>query len=113
MKDVTLPDINDISVPSSANAGTSINVSMTCFDNIMISNATVKWWFGGEDPTVMGLVPNDGVYLYSIDIPIESFGTLYVTFSVSDTVGNTVISDRYSLTIIEFVEEILDEEPER
>ncbi len=111
VKDVTPPEIHNISIPSSADAGTSINVSMTCFDNIMISATSVKWWFGGEDPTVKDLVPNDGIYLHSIDIPLESFGTLYVTFSVSDAVGNSITSGRYSLTIIEFVEEILDKEP--
>ena len=99
------PTLEDLKVPVSVNAGSVVNVSVEAYDNICIKKITLTWWIGGSEPRdiPMELVGNQ--YLTSIKVPLEAFGTLYLTAKVRDGSDNTIISDREDVLIIEHIPE--------
>jgi hypothetical protein len=102
--DTIIPEISNISIPSSAEAGSKINLTIEAVDNIGITNTSATWWFGGEKAFTSSMKREGNVFSVSVDIPITSFGTLYLTFEVRDLSGNVLVSERYGILIIEFVE---------
>ncbi len=111
--DAIPPEILNVGIPSSVLAGNTLNVTMDCWDNIGITNASASWWFGGEEAQRRILEPDGGRCNLTMDIPLDSFGTLYVSFKVEDGAGNIVDSERYSVMVIEFIPEPPEEPEER
>lgn len=99
------PTVEEIWAPSSVNAGDDLSVSVDVNDNIGIKSVCLCWWFGGSKPVNVTLDQNDGSYHGSIRIPIDAYGTLYLSVKVRDTNDNVVTSDRKNVAIIEFIPE--------
>jgi hypothetical protein len=105
VSDAIKPRLYSKVVPSSVNAGSSLNLSIEVDDNINIRSVSLCWWFGGSDPVNISLEKDGGNYQASIDIPLEAYGTLYIIFKVRDSSDNIFTSERENVHIIEFIPE--------
>jgi hypothetical protein len=94
--------IEEFSVPDSGNAGSDIRIELRAIDNIGIDKVILKWWYGGSAPTEVMMESQNGEYQTTIGIPIDSFGTLYITAEIIDLSGNSVTSERKDVFIIEY-----------
>jgi len=108
------PTIDDIDVPSSVDAGSTLNVSCRVSDNIRVSRVCVTWWFGGGEKKESEMEYMNGSFIFSLPVSLEAYGTLYLSFKARDNSDNIAVSSREEILIIEHVpEEETDEGEER
>ncbi len=99
------PSLEHMEVPASVNAGSVVNISVGAYDNICIKKVTLAWWIGGSEPVDIPMELDGDHYLASIRVPLEAYGTLYLTAKIRDGSDNTIVSDRDGVIIIEYVPE--------
>ncbi|MEA3558735.1 MAG: hypothetical protein U9R75_05715, partial [Candidatus Thermoplasmatota archaeon] len=88
-------------------AGSMLDIMETATDNIMMESMSIEWWIGGEDQTNICKMEkiNGTTWAISVNVPIEKFGSLYFRFHAEDANENPSISDRFEVSIIEYVPE--------
>jgi hypothetical protein len=99
------PEIVEVLMNGSVDAGSSIVIEAVVQDNIGVMEAEIQWWLGGDPDKkeVTMEIREDGTFTATIPVEMDSYGSLYFVVISSDPSGNTGQSDRLEVGIIEYV----------
>ena len=97
------PLIIEVQVASSVKAGDELWVNASVMDNVGLEEVLVEWWFGSGGKTITApmFLLTQGLRVAVLDIPVTSFGHLYLKVTAVDTSGNSVESIRFDVLIID------------
>ncbi|MFW3146957.1 MAG: C25 family cysteine peptidase [Thermoplasmatota archaeon] len=112
MKDDDVPSFGIPDYILSVNAGEEFRVSIEVNDNIGIARVFLIWWIGGTLRETNSTMQADGsgLWIGGGAISREAFGSVYFNVKAFDGEGNVALSDRFEISIIEYVEDSADDD---
>jgi hypothetical protein len=89
--------------PESIDAGTDLKIYIEIMDNIGVETARIEWWFGGSEERAASDMALEENWSASYHVPLDSYGTLYYQIDARDAAGNSQLSSRFDVAIIEYI----------
>ncbi|MBN1390897.1 MAG: hypothetical protein JXA22_09690 [Candidatus Thermoplasmatota archaeon] len=97
------PTFGNLTSAGVIDAGGNLSVTIGISDNIGVERAQMEWWIGGSaKKDLIEMVDDTSGYSGSFGVPLEAFGTVYFRVRAWDLAGNSMVSQRYEASIIEY-----------
>lgn len=94
------PAIDASDNPGSATTGDMYTFRFDISDNIAVSRASVRYWFGDGPETNISL-ELDGTYMATVDVPAGSLDALHFIAYANDTADNWAWTDAMTVEVVD------------
>ena len=90
--------------PTEIATGDDIDIRVDLIDNIEIRSVIIEYWFGTGERIEKEMVLYEGIYEYTISIPMDSLDPLYYVVSFNDTSDNLNSTSKRKIDIIDTID---------